>query len=338
MNHKANDTTHIDSIIVRYLMGSATYEETEELLRWIEQSEENKKVFFEQQDIWESLHPTFDLNEIDIEKAEKRILMRTGIEPRKPGFIKMFLRLWPRVAAVLMLPLLALLTYYILSSHNDIHEIVLATSYGCTSNTVLPDGTKVWLNANSSLVYPSSFSKGGRNVILYGEAYFDVKADTNHPFNVHTSNAVVTATGTEFNVNAYEPDFSVSLIEGKVNLNIADTIIRMSQGEQVTVENGKPVTTTRVNLENYCAWRSGTLIFDNEPLIDICNRLKHIYNIEFFIAPEVADKTFHMTLKGESINEVLHLLQLSAPVICTSDYIDSSDSSSVRQKIYIKPS
>lgn len=154
MNHKANDTTHIDSIIVRYLMGSATHEETEELLRWIEQSEENKKVFFEQQDIWESLHPTFDLNEIDIEKAEKRILMRTGIEPRKPGFIKMFLRLWSRVAAVLMLPLLALLTYYILSSHNDIHEIVLATSYGCTSNTVLPDGTKVWLNANSSLVYP----------------------------------------------------------------------------------------------------------------------------------------------------------------------------------------
>lgn len=132
--------------------------------------------------------------------------------------------------------------------------------------------------------------------------------------------------------------FQFSLIEGKVNLNIADTIIRMSQGEQVTVENGKPVTTTRINLENYCAWRSGTLIFDNEPLIDICNRLKHIYNIEFFIAPEVADKTFHMTLKGESINEVLHLLQLSAPVICTSDYIDSSDSSSVRQKIYIKPS
>ncbi len=340
MAYNTNDKTGIDIVIARYLTDNATHDEIDTLLRWIQQSEENRKYFFEQQDIWENLHPSFRLKDIDTEKAERRLLFRTGIASRGSVVLRKILMLWSRFAAVALLPLLAILLYFTLrpgESSPRYDDVTLYTAYGCTSMATLPDSTVVWLNANSTLRYSPNMDGDSRNVDLRGEAYFDVQADAAHPFNVHTPYITVTATGTEFNVNAYDSDASVTLAEGKVNVEADGKEQLLLPGEHLSVRDGRTSISNNIDLDKYCAWRDGILIFDDDPLTDICRRLQQIYDVEFDIAPELNRQTFHMILKGENISEIIHLFELSAPVKCIAED-KSAERTKSHQKIHIIPS
>ena len=327
-------------VIAHYLTDNATHDEIDALLRWIQQSEENRKYFFEQQDIWENLHPSFHLKDIDTEKAERKRLFRTGITSRGSAMMKKILRLWSRFAAVALLPLLAILLYFTLKpgeSSPRYDYVTLYAAYGCTSMATLPDSTVVWLNANSTLRYSPDMDGNSRDVDLHGEAYFDVQADAAHPFNVHTPYITVTATGTEFNVNVYDSDASVTLVKGKVNVEADGKEQPLLPGERLSVRDGRTSISNNIDLDKYCAWRDGILIFDDDPLTDICRRLQQIYDVEFDIAPELNDQTFHMILKGENISEIIHLFELSAPVKCIAEDKNAGRTKS-HQKIHIIPS
>lgn len=335
MNQKTDD---MNVIIARYFTGEATNDEVTGLRRWIEQSSDNKKKFFELQDLWESLNPSVDINDIDVDKAERKVLQKSGIDSKK-GFLRRFLKSWSRVAAILVLPLIAGILYLILRPGDlQTQDVVLATAYGCTSRTTLPDGSVVWLNANSSLTYPSRMDGDSRDVELKGEAYFSVKADKNHPFNVHNSCFVVTATGTEFNVNAYDEDATVTLVSGAVEVCTAKEKVLLQPERNAELRGGKLSVRHDIELEKYCSWRNGILIFDNEPLASICHRLQQIYNVEFELAPSLEGHIFHFSLQGESLGEVLHFLELAASVVCmTEDAPVSPDSAGPRQKVTITP-
>lgn len=246
---------------------------------------------------------------------------------------------WSRVAAVAILPLLAVTIYFFHRTGNTVHqEVTLSTDYGCTSKASLPDGSVVWLNANSALVYSQDMGGDSRDVNLHGEAYFDVHADASHPFNVHTANMTVTAIGTEFNVNAYDRNTSVTLVEGKVVAADAENSVSLQPGEHLTIRDGKSVICKDVDPDRYCAWRNGILIFEDEPIHDICRRLQQIYNVEFDIDPALTGYTFRFILKGESLTEIMSLFQLTAPVVCITDSDShTSDSISSPQIIHITP-
>ena len=140
MNHMDNDNMNMDIIIARYFGGDATPDEIDRLRKWIELSSENKKLFFEQQDIWEALNPSFEVTDSDIEKAERKLLIRTGIMPRGFGMMRKLFVFWSRVAAVAILPLLAVTIYFFHRTGNTVHqEVTLSTDYGCTSKASLPD-------------------------------------------------------------------------------------------------------------------------------------------------------------------------------------------------------
>lgn len=336
-----DENNHIDLLISRYLMGNASSQEIEELFNWIKSRDENLQYFHRQQDIWAVLNPAIDIEDLNTDDAEQRVLRKAGIALNRRSFFKKFVFFWSRIAAVAVLPLIAIIGFLLLRTTEDtaLDDITITTAFGSMSSTNLPDGSAVWLNANSSLTYSPEMNKGARDVFLHGEAYFEVKSDAAHPFNVHTPYVTVTAKGTEFNVNAYDSTASVTLVSGRVDVEVKEQSLRLNPGEHLAITDGKPVINDNIDTEKYCCWRNGMLIFEDESLLNICNRLQQMYDVEFDIAPELRDRTFRMILNGENISEIVHFFEMSAPVICEFDNQKASgDTTCMKSKVRIMPS
>ena len=161
--------------------------------------------------------------------------------------------------------------------------------YGKTSELFLPDGTKVFLNAGSRLVYPENFTGKSREVFLSGEAFFDVKHDKQHPFIVQTEDFRVKVLGTRFNVSAYPTDNIVEtvLAEGKVNMEknnagMFDKAIELAPNQMASFNRTTNETNVKsVDTDNYILWTEGLLKFESTDLSRITKRLERYYNIRF---------------------------------------------------------
>ncbi|NGM61555.1 DUF4974 domain-containing protein [Sphingobacterium sp. SGG-5] len=197
----------------------------------------------------------------------------------------------------------------------------LSTPKGGTYQVTLPDGTKVWLNAGSTLQYPNRFIGNERLVRLEGEAYFDVaKADarSSKPFRITVGGQQVEVTGTQFNVSAY-PDETIiktTLIEGTVKLraNETDASVTLSPGEQGLFADGK-LSKQPVNVLSAMAWKNGDFMFDNEPLESIMKRLGRWYDAEVVYqnAPKNI-RLYGIVSRSKNISTVLEILEMTGQV------------------------
>ena len=161
--------------------------------------------------------------------------------------------------------------------------------FGKYNSLLLSDGTKVWINSGSRLVYPPVFSGESREVFLQGEAYFEVTKNIAKPFFVKTDRFRVEVKGTKFNVQADEKKdlFSALLIEGEVSLSSTKnssasmTDTKLDPGHLATLsEDGNNFRIVVVDHpENYIAWKNGYLMFDDEPLSELLSRISRYYNI-----------------------------------------------------------
>ncbi|WP_158275246.1 FecR family protein [Pedobacter sp. HMWF019] len=174
----------------------------------------------------------------------------------------------------------------------------------------LPDGTKVWLNAASSLKYPASFAAlNERRVELVGEAYFEVAKDKSHPFIVSSGTQEVEVLGTHFDINAY-PDEQIvktTLLEGAVKLNRQ---VVLKPGEQ-SVWTGKKFSVREVNVNDVIDWKNGEFAFNNEPLSDILKKVSRWYDVEIIYAhPPEHMPTFTGSIsRFENVSSVLNMLE-----------------------------
>ncbi len=165
----------------------------------------------------------------------------------------------------------------------------LVIPYGKTSEIILPDGTHVFLNAGSRLIYPDFFADKTREVFLSGEAYFDIKHDAKQPFIVQTTDIWVKVLGTQFNISAYLGDNIIEtvLTEGKVqlgqnNAGFFSETTELSPGQLSAFSKTERTTATReVDIENYTLWREGLLKFESTDLSRVIKRLERYYNIRF---------------------------------------------------------
>jgi transmembrane sensor len=165
----------------------------------------------------------------------------------------------------------------------------LIIPYGKTSEIILPDGTKVFLNAGSRLVYPENFTGKTREVFLVGEAFFEVRHDQKHPFIVQVSDLRVKVLGTRFNISAYPADNVIEtvLAEGKVRLERNNAGIfdrakvllpnQLASFDRITRETSIKI----VDTENYTLWTAGIIKFESTDLNRITKRLERFYNIRF---------------------------------------------------------
>jgi transmembrane sensor len=165
----------------------------------------------------------------------------------------------------------------------------LVIPYGKTSEIILPDGTHVYLNAGSRLIYPEFFADKTREVFLVGEAFFDVEHNEKQPFVVQTTDIRVQVLGTQFNVSAYPSDNIIEtvLTEGKVRLEQNNTgmfseTTELSPGQLAAFSKSERTTRMKeVDIENYTLWTEGLLKFESTDLSRVVKRLERYYNIRF---------------------------------------------------------
>ncbi|HJT74981.1 MAG TPA: FecR domain-containing protein, partial [Chitinophaga sp.] len=142
----------------------------------------------------------------------------------------------------------------------------------------LPDGTSVQLNADSKILFPLAFNGVIREVILSGEAYFNVAEDAKRPFIVRLPNSIVQVLGTEFNVNTYNND-KVALVKGAVKLSTANTSVLIKPGYAVSYSNKEGIQTSSFNEEELLAWRQGTYVFHSATIQELCKVVNRWYGI-----------------------------------------------------------
>lgn len=205
---------------------------------------------------------------------------------------------------------------------------VVLTPKGGQYHIALPDGTNVWINAGSTLRFPSSFEDmPERRVHLTGEAYFEVaqvktvfgmqKRARKVPFIVQTGKQEITVLGTHFNVNSYddEPNVKTTLLEGmvKVSSNSEDEVIK--PGQQA-INDGSAIIVKRADTEMAVAWKNGEFMFARENLKSIMRKVKRWYNVEVaYTNPEIGNKPFSGTIsKFKNVSEVLNLLEVTGEV------------------------
>jgi len=193
----------------------------------------------------------------------------------------------------------------------------LTVPYGKTFQIILSDGTKVHINAGSSLKYPVSFEEGGtRHVFLEGEAFFEVKSDQNHPFIVSANNMNIRVLGTKFNISSYIEDKEINtvLIEGSVRI--------YEKGNNYSIENSsilepgykaewniinKKVTFEKVDTSIYTDWIDGRIVFSHMSFKNICKKLERRYNVTITNNDKKLDEEiFTASFDIETIEQVLN--------------------------------
>ncbi|MCR8668945.1 FecR domain-containing protein [Aestuariibaculum sp. M13] len=199
--------------------------------------------------------------------------------------------------------------------HNFNTYNTLSTPVGGQYNVVLADGTKVYLNAVSSIKYPTQFNEGKRIVELEGEAYFEVAKDKTKPFMVKSGNQTIQVLGTHFNVQAYtnESFIKTTLLEGSVAVSYKDqkTILKPGQQAKVT-ENSSAILVNDVDAESAVAWKDGRFKFDNADLKTVMNQLERWYDIQVEYKGDIPDLKFNGgTFMNKNLSEVLKVLELS---------------------------
>jgi ferric-dicitrate binding protein FerR (iron transport regulator) len=165
----------------------------------------------------------------------------------------------------------------------------LVMPYGNSSDITLADGTRVWLNAGSRLIYPSRFVDKTREVFLTGEAFFDVEKNEKQPFIVKTVDVNIEVLGTRFNVLAYPEDFSVQtvLAEGKVAVKgtgagLFKKPVQLKPGQMAYFnKKSKETTVNKVDVEPYILWTQGLFSFSNTDFNRITKKLERYYDINF---------------------------------------------------------
>lgn len=188
----------------------------------------------------------------------------------------------------------------------------ISTPLGGKYKIVLADGTQVWLNASSSLHFPTSFAAQERVVSIVGEAFFEVAKEADRPFKVQCGNQVIEVLGTQFNVNAYqnESNIKTTLTEGSVNIIVENSEKTIKPGEQFVLDKEGKTSVNKVNIDQVVAWKQDVFHFWKTDIRDIMKQLARWYDIE--VVFEGSTKSEYITgfiSRNVSISNVLRMLE-----------------------------
>lgn len=312
-----------EDILIRYIDGMLTEEEAAEVKNWRAASLENEKlleqVYFTTQvasrlKVMRTVNPDEALSRFKsrIHKKEKRLALRQVL-----GVIQ-------RAAAVLFIPVFLLSAYlFIQQGQGNVRTLAVRTNPGVVSAFDLPDGSKVWLNANSELRYPSDFNADTRTVELTGQGYFEVTKNAHKPFIVKADKDYsVEVLGTSFNVSAYKDESMIetTLVEGSVKLNVVSGGKRMTQmlkpNEKAEYQKGAgKIKVFGVNTEYDTAWKNGEIIFRNHPMDKELKTLERHYHVVFEVKDnEILKSIITARFKDEQLPQVLEYLKLASGI------------------------
>ncbi|MFV0591888.1 MAG: FecR family protein [Draconibacterium sp.] len=348
--------TKLDELVIGFLNNQLDKSQKEELKKLLDESAFNKKHFKELEALYnatqiignpEQYNPNFTNSDL-----RTQILVDKKI--RKIRLRYLFINAASVAALILMaLTLVVVLpkTKLFLSDNENIAYQEINTPKGSRSQVILADGTKVWLNADSKLIYPSRFSNNQREVKLEGEAYFDVETNKEKPFYVRAGEINVKATGTSFNVKNYPNEnlIETTLLKGKVIIEKAASanekaieLIALNPNEKITFTKGNKtgvkelvnltnteneidntialrtikaaVLTKEANVAKTVSWKDNKVIFEKESFEMIVNQLERRFGVTFIFESESTKKIlFTGTFDEVSIEGALEAMSFATP-------------------------
>lgn len=323
---------NIDTLLLkRYLEGKTTEEERYQIINWFFDLKAEKDLIEQSRDYWNEMQSGISDEDYDesviLGRIYRDIKMRESAEKLKPKVIVRLMDFLVKTAAVLFIPLLVLyLSRDKIREKNADSEITYSEIYsplGSRTMFYLPDGSRGWLNGGSYLKYAEGFPGKTRDVILRGEAFFDVKTNPRKPFIVTGKNLNIVATGTSFNVMAREDEQAaeIVLVEGKLdiyqNTHKGKELITSSLPGELL--HYLPQTTgsyiQKVDVDKYVSWTKGRLIFREDPFTDVVKRINRWYNVNIIIKDKILESYKYVaTFQDETLDEVLKMLTVSAPI------------------------
>ena len=268
------ENSQIDLLIVRRLTETLTQEEERVLMTFISESLFNKEYVESFEDVWKSSNESSLFNKIDASKDWKSVKVRMGFDKKE---IKSFRSRMLRVAAVLVpafIILSSLVAYYYLPGFGRLTAFNARQSKELIN---LPDGSEVTLKKDSRLIIVKGLRGDEREVKLKGEAYFEVEKDSNHPFLITISGAKVEVVGTAFNLENEGGIVTINVTEGIVRFSGRHNEILVHKGEKA-IFNGKTILKSKISDNNFLAWKTGMMNFNNTGIDEIMKVIVDCYD------------------------------------------------------------
>mgnify|MGYP000015134205 CR=1 FL=1 len=287
--------------------------------------DEEKEVALE--NIWEEIG--CPENNVQAEQAFAKVGKILGRKPadenEMPKKCSFHIPAWGRAVAIWLIPLLSIVfSYYMYKEASGFKEVAFVEHYvpeGKREQLLLPDGSNVWLNSGTLLIYPAEFTHKTREVYLAGEGYFDIEKNPEHPFIVKTRLLRVEVIGTKFNLSAYPKASRIitTLEQGEVKVLLADNEgmpYYLKPDEQLIYlpETGN-VKREVVSAESSSDWKEGGLLFNNTPFNDLLEMLERVYNVNVHLQTSAYYSnrlTIHFN-KNESLENVMMLIKEMIP-------------------------
>ena len=318
------------ALLDRFMRDETSEEEEQQLLIWFRSEKARADILDFYKNHWQEAKNSPEIDNEIQERMYRQIKARiqaVSSKEMKPVVKRTYLlKRWFEYAAVILLFIgIGVGTHlYTRQTVNLDNEYKVEADKGQRANVTLPDGTKVWLNSHSSLIYTANYGVKDRLVSLVGEAFFEVAKDKEHRFVVNASGIEVEALGTTFNVKAYKEDNTIitTLFTGSVKVTSDLKYVVLSEGEQVTLDkkNGKLAVKRPEILEYANMWRSNELAFNGQTLSEIALLLNRMYNVEVqFESEKIKEYRFSGVIRNNSLDNVFEIISLTAPITYKSE-------------------
>jgi ferric-dicitrate binding protein FerR (iron transport regulator) len=332
-------------LLDKYLRNVCTEDELNKVVEWLSQPAgtfDDMDLF---QHVWDELPEETDIiaqnrrerildaihHRINLKKPEG-LAARIKSEDVRLSRRRHIIRVISRAAAVIFIPVFLFGLYTsarFLSAGREsgtttevFYEV--SSSADAITKVDLADGTIVWLNHKSTLRYPARFKGRTRNVKLSGEGYFDVSHNPDVPFVVSAGPINIIARGTEFNVCAYPDDdkTEATLVEGEIEIDKpgdrspGPKSITLKPSERIIYDSSCRTMTSQMTVDDrYYAWKSGRLVFKNEPMEEVVKKLSRWFNVDIEIRDSgLNDLTYTATFVDETLPQVMDLLAIATPI------------------------
>lgn len=332
------EISHInESVLLQYFSGSLNPQDKDVVEQWISASDENHRVAKQIQSICLAIETVDTLQQVDSQAALCKIKRRI----HKTKHISLFTWL-QHIAAILFIPLLISTLYY-QAKTEPIRYMETHTNPGMITSVDLPDGSRVWLNADSYLKYPITFDGPQREVFLNGEAYFSVRKNKLKRFIVRTKeNINIEVLGTEFNIDAYDNNSFVvtTLVEGSVKLSymsdkMEEKSLIMHPDERVIYDcNTHKIDQTRTFVQKDIAWKNGSLVLRDTPLNEVLWMLSKRYNVDFSVKREsLKENSFTGTFTNQQLVRILEHFKIASGINYSLTQITDNEGNVLRTKV-----
>lgn len=311
----------IRELIFKYLDGELNGVQVKELLEWANASPENKKTLFSLKETYFALNYEQDRKKANPQEEWRKLHARIGVQGAKEESARKWRwRPIAGLAASLAIGLLGGWVAFRLADRTSAEMVAVTTGIGQHAEATLPDGSKVTLNPCSRLMYSLEDWRRRRDVSLSGEGVFEVVTRPDKPLTVRTSGFGVQVLGTVFRVSAYdnENESSVILKSGRIRMLLDDTDVKLAPGECCLFDNKtRSYRLVKASESDLYDWKSDELHFDGQELNEMTSSLYRHFGYTFVLTDDVKKMVYKATIRDESLQEFLEILEAVTPRLLT---------------------